>query len=254
MKVSLHPAQADFGRSESAGFGLSIRRATVFRCLKRPDRSDRVCHCLSFVSSSSTRGKSAPFQVGSLHPLGWPYPSDYRRAFASSHVLCPLGIGRLCSRLSQSPDGPWGLPCSASRRCRRRRVTLCPGGGLSCQCADYRPAHPLHVPFWSEPVSRFGSFDFTRFIGVHHVTHSVFPLARSLGAAPRGQYFSACFTPLRYQRRMTPMRRGGQDRLGHHDHSCLTTFTSHLEAVGCSGLLGDFTLVCASSAKKNTRC
>jgi hypothetical protein len=147
MKVSLHPAQADFGRSESAGFGLSIRRATVFRCLKRPYRSDRVCHCLSFVSSSSTRGKSAPFQVGSLHPFGWPYPSDYRRAFASSHVLCPLGIGRLCSRLSQWPDGPWGLPCSASRRCRRRRVTLCPGGGLSCRGADYRPAHPLHVPF-----------------------------------------------------------------------------------------------------------
>ena len=36
---------------------------------------------------------------------------------------------------------------------------------------------------------------------------------------------------------MTPMRRGGQDRLGHHDHSCLTTFTSHLEAVGSSALL-----------------
>jgi hypothetical protein len=70
MKVSLHPAQAEFGRSESAGFGLSVRRATVFRCLKRPYRSDRVCHGLSFVSSSSTRGKSAPFQVGSLHPPG----------------------------------------------------------------------------------------------------------------------------------------------------------------------------------------
>jgi hypothetical protein len=77
--------------------------------------------------------------------------------------------------------------------------------------------------FWSEPISRFGSFDFTRFAGVHHVTHSVFPLARYPGAAPRHRYFSACFTPLRYQRRMTPMRRGRQDRLGSCDHSLLTT-------------------------------
>jgi hypothetical protein len=158
-------------------------------------------------------------------------------AFASSHILYPLGIGQLYSQLSQWPDHPWGLPCSARRTCRRRRVPRCPGGGLSCRGADSRPAHPLHIPFWSEPVSRFGSFDCTRFAGVHHVTHSVFPLARSPGAAPRGQYFSTCFTPLRYQRRMTPMRRGGQDRLGHHDHSCLTTFTSHLEAVGGSARL-----------------
>ena len=159
-------------------------------------------------------------------------------AFASSHILYPLGIGRLYSQLSQLPDHPWGLPCSASRRCRRRRVPLCPGGGLSCRGADYRAVPPLHVPFWSEPISRFGSFDFTRFAGVHRVTHSVFPLARAPGAAPRGQYFSACFTPLRYQRRMTPMRRGGQDRLGRYDHSFLTTFTSHLEAVSCSALFG----------------
>src|SRR4029453_10823710 len=80
-------------------------------------------------------------------PAWWPYPADYRRAFASSHILYPLGIGRLYSQLSQVPDAPGGLPCSVSRRCRRRRVTLCPGGGLSCRCADYRPAHPLHVPF-----------------------------------------------------------------------------------------------------------
>ena len=92
--------------------------------------------------------------------------------------------------------------------------------------------------FWSAPVSRFGSFDFTRVTGVHAMTHRVFPLARSLGAAPRRRCFSACSTPLRYQRRMTPMRRGGQERLGHHDHSCLTTFTSHLEAVGSSATLG----------------
>src|SRR5512134_282700 len=122
-------------------------RATVFRCLKRPYRTDRVSHCLSSFSPYSTSGKSAPFQVGSFHPCGWPYPSYYRRTFASSHLLYPLSIGRLCSRLSQRPDSPWGLPCSASRRCRRRRVTLSPGGGLSCRWADYRPAHPLHVPF-----------------------------------------------------------------------------------------------------------
>ena len=80
-------------------------------------------------------------------PAWWPYPSDYQRAFACSHVLYPLGIGQLYSRLSQLPDHPWGLPCSVSRRCRRRRVTLCPGGGLSCRWANSRPAHPLHVPF-----------------------------------------------------------------------------------------------------------
>ena len=159
-------------------------------------------------------------------------------AFACSHIPYPLGIGLPCGRLSRLPDHPWGLPCSARRTCRRRRVPLCPGGGLSCRGADSRPAPPLHIPFWSAPVSRFGSFDFTRFAGVHHVTHRVFPLARSPGAAPRGQYFSACFIPLRYQRRMTPMRRGGQDRLGHHDHSCLTTFTSHLEAVSYTPWLG----------------
>jgi hypothetical protein len=159
-------------------------------------------------------------------------------AVASSHILYPLGIGQLDRQLRQLPDHPWGLPCSARRTCRRRRVPLCPGGGLSCRWADYRPAHPLHIPCWSAPVSRFGSFDFTRCAGVHYVPHSVFPLARSPGAAPRGQYVSACFTPLRYQRRMTPMRRGGQDRLGQHDQSCLTTFTSHLEAVGCSAWFG----------------
>src|SRR5919197_2055836 len=159
-------------------------------------------------------------------------------AFASSHILYPLAIGRLCSRLSQWPDGPWGLPCSASRTDRRRRVPLCPGGGLSCRGADSRATPPLHVPFWSEPLSRFGSFDFTRFAGVHRVTPSVFPLARSLGAAPRRQCVSACSTALRDHRRMTPMRRGGQESLGRHDHSCLTTFTSHLEAVGSPAWLG----------------
>jgi hypothetical protein len=123
------------------------RKATIFRCLRRPYRTDRVCHYLSFVSSYSTRGTSAPLQGGSLHLPSWPYPSDDRRAFAASHVRYPLGIGQLCSRLSQRSDSPWGLPCSASRRCRRRRVPLCPGGGLACRWADYRPAHPLHVPF-----------------------------------------------------------------------------------------------------------
>ena len=93
-----------------------------------------------------------PWEVSTLSswgspPAWWPYPSYYWRAFACSHVLYPLGIGPLCSRLSQWPDGPWGFPCSASRRCRRRRVTLCPGGGLSCRGADSRPVHPLHVPF-----------------------------------------------------------------------------------------------------------
>jgi hypothetical protein len=76
-------------------------RATVFRCLRWPYRSDRVSHCPSSCSSYSTSGKSAPFQVGSLHPCGRPYPSDYRRAFASSHLLYPLDIGRLYSQLSQ---------------------------------------------------------------------------------------------------------------------------------------------------------
>ena len=194
-------------------------RATVFRCLGPPYRTDRVCHGLSSVSSDSTGETSAPFQGGSLHLPRWPYPSDDRMAFASSHLLYPLGIGWLYSQLRQWPDDPWGLPCSASRTCRRRRVPLCPGGGLSCRGADSRAVPPLHVPFWSEPISRFGSFDFTRFAGVHRVPHRVFPLARSLGAAPQPQCCSACSARLRDQRRMTPMRRGGQERLGHHDHS-----------------------------------
>jgi hypothetical protein len=200
----------------------------------------RTVFPIAFLSSLPTRpvGSQHPFRLGLSTRVGWPYPSDYRRAFASSHILYPLGIGLPGGRLSQLLDNPWGLPCSASRRCRRRRVPLCPGGGLSCRRTDSRAVLPLHIPFWSEPISRFGSFDFTRFAGVHHVTHSVFPLARSPGAAPRGRYFSACFIPLRYQRRMTPMRRGGQDRLGHQDHSCLTTFTSHLEAVSSTPFIG----------------
>jgi hypothetical protein len=48
----------------------SARRATVVRCRWWPYRSDRVSHGLSSFSSYSTRGKSAPFQVGSLHPRG----------------------------------------------------------------------------------------------------------------------------------------------------------------------------------------
>jgi hypothetical protein len=47
-----------------------VRRATVVRCRGWPYRADRVSHRLSFFSSDSTRGKSAPFQVGSLHPRG----------------------------------------------------------------------------------------------------------------------------------------------------------------------------------------
>jgi hypothetical protein len=43
-------------------------------------------------------------------------------------------------------DHPWGCPCSASRRGRRRRGTLCPGGGLSYRWADSRAADPLHGP------------------------------------------------------------------------------------------------------------
>jgi hypothetical protein len=45
-------------------------RAPVVRCLRRPSRSDRVSHCPASCSSSSTRGKSAPFQVGARHPRG----------------------------------------------------------------------------------------------------------------------------------------------------------------------------------------
>ena len=91
---------------------------------------------------------------------------------------------------------------------------------------------------WSEPLSRFGSFDCTRFTGVHHVPQSVFPLARYPGAASRPRYFSARFAPPRYQGRTVQMRRGGQDHPGHTDHSILAAFTSHLEAVGSSAWFG----------------
>jgi hypothetical protein len=226
---------------------LRGRSAPVVRGLGRPSRAARVCPGLAFVSSDSTGGTSAPCQVGALPLPWWPAPSDDRLAFASSHILDPLGLGPLDRQLSQLPDPPWGFPCSVSRKCRRRRVPRCPGGGLSGRWADARPAHPLHRPFWSEPVSRFGSFDVTRCAGVHPVTHRVCPLARSPGAAPRGQYVAACFPRRRDQRRMTPRRRGGQDRLGHHDQSCLTPCTSHLEAVGCSAWLAEAPL-CRSIA------
>ena len=140
------PLQPRRGRSASAGFGLSVPcgpidlgpvqawRAAVFRCLKRPSRTDRVSHCPSFFPSCSTGGKSAPFQVGSLHPCGWPYPAYYWRACAFSHLLYPLGIGRLYSRLRQLSDHPWGFPCSVSRRCNAvgspsPSVEVCPIDG-----------------------------------------------------------------------------------------------------------------------------
>ena len=85
---------------------------------------------MAFPSSRPPRpvGSQHPFRLG-LSTLGWPYPSDYRRAFASSHVLCPLGIGRLCSRLSQGFTVPPAGDADA-------RGPLCPGGGLSCRGAD----------------------------------------------------------------------------------------------------------------------
>ena len=86
------------------------RRATVVRCRRWPNRSDRVSHHLPSCSPYSTRGKSAPFQVGYLHPCRWPYPSDDRRAFASSHILYPLGIGLPCGRLSRCDRPPMGFP------------------------------------------------------------------------------------------------------------------------------------------------
>ena len=160
-------------------------------------------------------------------------------------------MGWLYSQLRQWPDHPWGFPCSASRTCRRRRVPFCPGGGLSCRGADSRAVPPLHIPFWSESVSRFGSFDCTRLAGVPHVPPSVFPLARSPGAAPRPRYFSACFAPPRYQGRTVQMRSGGQDRPGHTDHSILAAFTSHLEAVSSRPLLGA-TLHCKHGTRSRT--
>jgi hypothetical protein len=45
---------------------------------------------------------------------------------------------------------------------------------------------------------------------------------------------------------MTPIWIDGQDRLGHHDHSLLTTFTSHLEAVGSGRLFGNARVAVAS--------
>jgi hypothetical protein len=171
----------------------------------------RTVSTLAFPSSRPTRpvGSLHPFRLGLSTRKGWPYPSDYRRAFASSHLLYPLGIGWLSSQLSQWPDHPWGLPCSASWRIERFRVTLCPGELMSYRWTDYRTAHPAHIPFWFRPLSRFGLFDFTRFGGVHHVTHSALPLARRPDAASRRRYFSARFAPPRYQGRTVQMRRGG---------------------------------------------
>ena len=211
----LHPA-LPISEDPKAGFGLSIRRATVSAS---SDPTVRTVCAMAFPSSRPPRpvGSQHPFQVGSLlHPRG-PIP-PITESLASSHVLCPLGIGRLCSRLSQftvfrqqemQTPGP-----------------LCPGGGLSCRGAD-SDRHILSTYLLVRADQPLCSFDFTRFAGVHHVTHRVFPLARYPGAAPRHRYFSACCTPLRYQRRMTPMRRGRQDRLGPCDHSA-DDFTSHL--------------------------
>jgi hypothetical protein len=159
-------------------------------------------------------------------------------AFACSHIPYPLGIGLPCGGLSRRDRPPWGLPCSTSWNLSHLRVTLSPGGPLSCRWADYRTTHPAHAPFWFGPLSRFGPFDFTRFIGVHHVTHSALPLAQRPGAAPRREYFSARFAPPRYQGRTVQMRIGGQDHLGHTGHSMLVTFTSHLEAVSSRPWLG----------------
>jgi hypothetical protein len=105
-------------------------RATVFRCLRRPYRADRVYHCLSFVSSYSTRGKSAPFQVGSLHPQGValslrlpeglrflapPLPPGHWPALRQVESACPTTHGAYRvppageSNALGSPSAPVGL-------------------------------------------------------------------------------------------------------------------------------------------------
>ncbi|MHA1611089.1 MAG: hypothetical protein ACTSYU_03470, partial [Promethearchaeota archaeon] len=40
-------------------------------------------------SSQDLLQKLAPFRIGYLHHYWWPYPPDYKAAFAFSCILCP---------------------------------------------------------------------------------------------------------------------------------------------------------------------
>jgi hypothetical protein len=110
------------GRSEGAGFGLSAqpvsRRSGARPCAESHGRSVPLvalpfgpCFPWPFFllflldrwEVSTLSGWVSPTHVG------WPYPSYDRRAFASSHILYPLGIGLPCGRLSRFDRQPMGL-------------------------------------------------------------------------------------------------------------------------------------------------
>ena len=66
---------------------------------------------MAFLPSLPTRpvGSQHPFRLGLSTHEGWPYPSDDRRAFASAHLLYPLGIGLPYGRLSRFDRPPMGF-------------------------------------------------------------------------------------------------------------------------------------------------
>jgi len=91
--------------------------------------------------------------------------------------------------------------------------------------------HPAAVlrAMGSKPPPRTPSRHAPRFL-VGRARRCDRPASRRLPTENPGRA-SRCYpTPLPPE----PLR---QDHLGHHDHSLLTTFTSHLEAVSCSALL-----------------
>ena len=129
VRVSPHAAQADWPAVKQAARKIRKRRLWTVRsacfqsiwcqAVRGEPRSFgaasgptvRTVFPMAFLPSLPTRpvGSQHPFRLGLSTREGWPYPSDYRRAFASSHILYPLGIGLPCGRLSRLDRQPMGF-------------------------------------------------------------------------------------------------------------------------------------------------
>lgn len=110
-----------------------------------------------------TRRKSAPFR-----DEHWPYPADYRPAFAFSGILCPLARPP-SSRSGYHPKmGTVGFTQLIEiDTCRGEVGLYSPVERTGAAAGRDRSGGPLHIAFWLRPISLFGRFGVTSPMSLH---------------------------------------------------------------------------------------
>lgn len=109
--------------------------------------------------SSLSRGMMSPQRLN-------PYPDHYRPAFAFSVILYPHCYRHLL-RVAFPHGSSTGLTSSVSATAWVRPSFFAGGVGVHDR-EEWSPC-ARHMPFWLEPISRFGSLGLTTFIKSSHL-------------------------------------------------------------------------------------